>query len=48
MFKIYAKEIGCDINELFFNFNGRKIDNNDQREIFQVFNNIDLISVSSV
>ena len=48
MFKIYAKEIGCDINELLFNFNGRKIDNNDQREIFQVFNNIDLISVSSV
>ena len=48
LFKIYAIIIGYDIKKIFFYFNGSKMDNNDQREIFQVFSNIDHISVSFI
>ena len=46
LFNIYAKVIKYDIKKLFFYFNSSKMDNNDQREISQVFSNIDHISVS--
>ena len=48
LFKIYAKEIGYNIQKLHFIYNAITIDCNDQREISQVFGNAAVITVMNL